>query len=71
METPREGGGRRVGLYDWLRVVRHEYTHTITLSRTNNRIPHWFTEACAVSQEPGPRDFDTCKMLAGDRKSVV
>lgn len=64
METPREGGGRRVGLYDWLRVVRHEYTHTVSLSRTKNRIPHWYTEAAAVYLEDSPRDTRTCRMLA-------
>ncbi len=64
METPREGGGRRVGLYDWLRVVRHEYTHTVSLSRTKNRIPHWYTEAAAVYLEDSPRDTRTCRLLA-------
>lgn len=64
MEAPREGA-RHLGLYDWVRVVRHEYVHTVTLSRTNNRIPHWFTEAAAVYLELAPRDFSTCTMLAG------
>lgn len=63
MEAPREGGGQSVGEYDWLRVVRHEYTHTVTLSRTNNRIPHWFTEAAAVYLEDAPRDYSTCLLL--------
>lgn len=63
MSSPRDGGGRRVGTYDWLRVVRHEYTHTVTLDRTNNRIPHWFTEAAAVFLEDAPRDLRTCQML--------
>jgi tetratricopeptide (TPR) repeat protein len=62
MESPREGGGH-TGPYDWLRVVRHEYTHTVTLSRTHNRIPHWFTEAAAVYLEDAPRDYVTCKLL--------
>jgi predicted Zn-dependent protease len=64
MEAPREGA-RHLGLYDWVRVVRHEYVHTVTLSRTNNRIPHWFTEAAAVYLELAPRDYSTCTMLAG------
>lgn len=63
MEAPRQGAGH-FGTYDWQRTLRHEYVHTITLSRTRNRIPHWFTEAAAVWQEPGPRKFDTCVMLA-------
>jgi|GEM_PF-1929662 len=50
--------------FDWARVLRHEFTHTITLEQTNNRIPHWFTEACATSQEMAPRDWKTCQLLA-------
>jgi len=65
MEAPREGPGHSVGTYDWLRVVRHEFTHTVTLSRTHNRIPHWFTEAAAVYLEDSPRDYQTCKLLEG------
>lgn len=63
--TPPRSGPRQRGPFDWARVIRHEFTHTVTLDQTANRIPHWFTEACAVSQEPGPRDYDTCKLLAG------
>ncbi len=64
MEAPREGKkDQHLGTYDWVRVVRHEYTHTVTLSRTNNRIPHWFTEAAAVYCENAPRDLDTCILL--------
>ncbi|MEX2219284.1 MAG: tetratricopeptide repeat protein [Phycisphaerales bacterium] len=63
MEAPREGASHTVGSYDWLRVVRHEFTHTVTLSRTRNRIPHWFTEAAAVYLEDSPRDYRTCRLL--------
>ncbi len=62
MESPRDGKGS-TGTYDWLRVVRHEYTHTVGLSKTNNRIPHWFTEAQAVYLEQGPRDMRTAELL--------
>ncbi|MHC4994251.1 MAG: peptidase MA family metallohydrolase [Planctomycetota bacterium] len=62
--SPPRDGPDHAGPYDWKRVLRHEVVHTVTLSATDNRIPHWFTEACAVSQEPGPRDFDTCRLLA-------
>jgi len=62
METPRQGRGHS-GPYDWARVIQHEYAHTVTLSRTNNRIPHWFTEAAAVYVEPGPRDYSRCELL--------
>jgi len=65
MEVPREGPPRmHLGLFDWPRVLQHEYTHTITLAQTNNRIPHWLTEAAAVEMEPGPRGYDRCRMLA-------
>jgi len=63
MEAPRVGPDH-FGSYNWLRVLRHEYVHTITLSRTRNRIPHWLTEAAAVWLEDAPRDFATCVMLA-------
>lgn len=64
MEAPKIGK-RHTTLYDWLRVARHEYAHTVTLARTRNRIPHWFTEAAAVYLELAPRDFDRCRLLAG------
>lgn len=63
MEAPREGPGHLVGEYDWQRVVQHEYVHTVTLARTKNRLPHWFTEASAVYLEDKPRDYSTCQLL--------
>lgn len=63
MESPREGAGHKVGEYDWPRVLQHEYTHTVTLAMTRNRIPHWFTEAAAVHLEYGPRDYSRCQLL--------
>ena len=70
MEAPKVGPNHS-GIYDWPRVVQHEYAHTITLSRTKNRIPHWFTEAAAVHVEDAPRDWDTWRLLeaalTGDR----
>lgn len=68
LEVPREGPqSQHLGLFDWPRVIQHEYTHTITLAQTRNRIPHWLTEAAAVSMEPGlpeARSYETCKSLA-------
>lgn len=65
IEPPREGAQRKhTGLFDWLDVIRHEYTHTISLGRTRNRIPHWLTEAVAVDMEHRRRDFGTSQMLA-------
>lgn len=63
LEAPREGK-KHTSTFDWIRVVRHEYTHTATLGITDNRIPHWFTEAAAVHMELAPRAYSTCRMLA-------
>ncbi|MFO0860841.1 MAG: tetratricopeptide repeat protein [Phycisphaerales bacterium] len=64
MEAPRLGEKNTVGAYDWARVVQHEFTHTVTLARTSNRLPHWFTEASAVYLEDAPRDWSTMLILA-------
>jgi hypothetical protein len=64
MEAPRDGAGHMAGPFDWARVVQHEYTHTVTLARTKNRLPHWFTEASAVYLEDSPRDGSTVELLA-------
>jgi tetratricopeptide (TPR) repeat protein len=37
--------------YNWARVLKHEFVHIITLQQTKFNIPHWFTEALAVSAE--------------------
>lgn len=63
MEAPRLGPANKVGAYDWARVVQHEYTHTVTLSRTKNRLPHWFTEAAAVYLEDAPKDWSAVQIL--------
>jgi len=68
MEAPKVGPDHS-GIYDWPRVVQHEYAHTVTLSRTKNRIPHWFTEAAAVNVEDAPRDWNTWLLLAGALES--
>ncbi|MFM1804514.1 MAG: hypothetical protein RL136_1393 [Planctomycetota bacterium] len=65
IEIPKDGPQtKHLGLFDPLAVLRHEYTHTVTLSMTRNRIPHWLTEAVAVALEDTPRTWDTCQMLA-------
>jgi len=51
--APREGKST-LGTFDWSRVLRHEYTHTVTLGATDNRIAHWFTEGLAVWEEHSP-----------------
>jgi tetratricopeptide (TPR) repeat protein len=60
--SPR-GGENTMGTYNWAQVLRHEYTHTVTLSATDNRIAHWFTEGLAVLEERGPLRWDWVPML--------
>ncbi len=62
--TPPRSGASQRGAFDWARVIQHEYVHTVTLNQTNFRVPHWFTEGCAVSQEPGDRAYQECLLLA-------
>ncbi|MFZ9691747.1 MAG: tetratricopeptide repeat protein [Phycisphaerales bacterium] len=65
MEVPRRGPPKKhLGPFDWLEVLRHEYAHTVTLSQTRNRVPHWLTEAAATSVETLPRDYQTCLLLS-------
>ena len=40
-----------MGTFNWAQVLRHEYTHTVTLGATDNRIAHWMTEGLAVLEE--------------------
>ena len=44
-------------------VLRHEYTHTVTLGATDNRIQHWMTEGLAVYEEKTPLRWDWVPML--------
>ncbi len=62
-ESPREGPKSKAGHYDWARVLQHEYTHTVNLSRTRNRVIHWMTEANAVFNEDAPRDQSQWSLL--------
>ena len=62
MVSPRDAA--HLNPYDLARVLRHEFTHTVTLEATRNRIPHWFTEGLAVHQEDAPRSFDWMELLA-------
>ncbi len=54
---------RSSGTHNWAMVLRHEYTHAVTLAATNNRIPHWLTEAFAVHQQPDRRAWQYVRML--------
>jgi tetratricopeptide (TPR) repeat protein len=35
----------------WIVTLRHEFAHVITLQKTKNRIPRWFTEGLSVYEE--------------------
>lgn len=64
-----EKSRKAFGLYNWPSVIRHEFTHTVTLTGTKNRIPHWFTEACAVWQQPDRRNYDAVRLLVAATRS--
>ncbi len=55
MDAPRKGA--RLTPFDWKDVLRHEFTHVITLTQTENRIAHWFTEGLATSEQPLPLEW--------------
>jgi cellulose synthase operon protein C len=50
--------------FNWLRVLRHELVHVITLQQTNYNIPHWYTEGLAVWSEGYPRPTQWNELLA-------
>lgn len=60
--SPRRGQ-QTMGTFNWARVLRHEYTHTVTLGATENRIPHWMTEGLAVLEERQPMPWDWVPLL--------
>ncbi len=51
------------GTHNWAMVLRHEFTHTVTMSASANRITHWFTEACAVWQQTDKASYANIKLL--------
>jgi len=63
MVAPNKKRSPRFGTFNWATVLRHEYTHSVTLSATDNRIPHWFTESCAVWEQPDRRNYQAVKLL--------
>lgn len=52
---PRRGGSS--GPFNWYRVIRHEFTHTLNLMYTSGRVPRWLTEGLATWQEDVPYRF--------------
>lgn len=61
MVAPR--GLAPFGKFNWATTLRHEFTHTVTLAATENRIPHWMTEGLSVLQEPAPRPWNIKQLL--------
>jgi len=56
MPSPRVGVARGArGLFNWERVLEHEFTHVITLQMTDYGIPRWFTEGISVWEEADPQ----------------
>jgi tetratricopeptide (TPR) repeat protein len=62
MVAPRKGK-HTMGPYNWAQVLRHEFTHTVTLAATDNRIAHWMTEGLAVYEERVPLRWEWVPML--------
>ncbi|HEY7087525.1 MAG TPA: tetratricopeptide repeat protein [Tepidisphaeraceae bacterium] len=60
--SPRKGE-LTMGAFNWTQVLRHEFTHTVTLAATDNRIPHWMTEGLAVYEEHSPIKWDWVPLL--------
>jgi tetratricopeptide (TPR) repeat protein len=63
MVAPRNKG-KTMGNFDWTDVTRHEFTHTVNLGATHHRIPRWFTEGLAVSEQTAPLTWDRYQILA-------
>jgi len=55
MDSP---GATGPGRFNWEEVLRHEFTHVVTLGATDMKVSHWFTEALAVSEERGGRSHE-------------
>jgi tetratricopeptide (TPR) repeat protein len=62
MVSPRKGE-KTMGPFNWAGVLRHEFTHTVTLAATDNRIQHWMTEGLAVLEERVPLRWEWVPML--------
>lgn len=59
----RSPGDPKVNNYDWQETLRHEFAHTVTLTKTENRIAHWMTEGLSVTEEYGPIPFQWVPLL--------
>ncbi|PHR92735.1 MAG: hypothetical protein COA78_33270 [Blastopirellula sp.] len=50
--------------FNWAHVLKHEYVHVVNLQQTDFNIPHWFTEAMAVTHESEERPPEWNRLLA-------
>ncbi|PQO43118.1 tetratricopeptide repeat protein [Blastopirellula marina] len=50
--------------YNWGNVLRHEFVHVVNLQQTDFNIPHWYTEAMAVTYETEVQPPDWKRLLA-------
>ncbi|TWT39582.1 tetratricopeptide repeat protein [Blastopirellula retiformator] len=50
--------------YNWGNVLRHEFVHVVNLQQTDFNIPHWYTEAIAVTYETEVQPPDWKRLLA-------
>lgn len=62
MDAPRPDASPH--RFNWAAVLRHEFVHTVSLTATGNRIPHWLTEGLACWAEQAPRRWQMCQLLA-------
>jgi Flp pilus assembly protein TadD len=51
------------GAFNWEDVLRHEFTHAVTLGGTDMRCSHWFTETLAVGEEKRPFRYEWRQMV--------
>ncbi|MHC4660600.1 MAG: tetratricopeptide repeat protein [Planctomycetota bacterium] len=58
----------------WMKTLRHEFAHVITLQKTKNRISRWFTEGLSVYEESQgrpswrrPAEYMFLSALFGDK----
>jgi cellulose synthase operon protein C len=63
MSAPRATGSM-FGRFNWVDVLRHEFTHTVSMAATDNRISHWFTEGLAVREEKPGQSWSVKHLLS-------
>lgn len=67
MTTVAPRAGETLGPFNWPRVLRHEFTHTLNLMYTEGRVPRWLTEGLAVWTERVPFRFPNVPEMMYER----